>query len=70
MRNDTILGKIFLNVYLVESIFISRFGKNNVMLVSILNFFFYSKDKEGENSKLVMYLIRVKVVKDVDEFFI
>lgn len=69
VRNDTTLGKILLNVYLAESTPISRSGKNNVMLVSIPNPPLYSKDKEGENSKPAMYLIRVKAAKDADELF-
>lgn len=69
MRNDIVFGKIVLNVYLVENILISRLGKNNVMLIFVLNFLFFFKDVEGDNSKFVIYLIRVKTSEDVDEFF-
>ena len=69
VRNDTTLGKIILNIYLAESTPISRSGKNNVILVSVPNPPLYSKPVEGDNSKPVTYLIKVKTAEDADELF-
>lgn len=67
MRNDTALGKILLNVFLGEATPISRYGKNNVLLMSIPNPPVFTKDSDGDNSKPVSYLIRVKTSENADK---
>ena len=69
IRNDTTLGKVLLNVRLLENTPISRSGKNNVMLVCIPNPPLYSKESDGDNSKPATYLIRVKTKEDADKLF-
>ena len=65
IRNDTALGKIILNVIINESTPMSRSGKNNVLLLSVPNPPVFGK--EGDNSKPVSYLIRVKSAENTEE---
>ncbi|XP_046861127.1 nuclear pore complex protein Nup50-like [Xenia sp. Carnegie-2017] len=65
IRNDTALGKIILNVIINESTPMSRSGKNNVLLLSVPNPPVFGK--EGDNSKPVSYLIRVKSAENAEE---
>ena len=65
VRNDTALGKILLNVCVSEATPASRSGKNNVLLMSVPNPPVFGK--EGDNTKPVSYLIRVKTGEGADE---
>ncbi len=65
LRNDTALSKILLNVFVSEATPTSRSGKNNVLLMSVPNPPVFGK--EGDNTKPVSYLIRVKTAENADE---
>ena len=65
IRNDTALSKIILNVFVTKETPTSRSGKNNVLLMSVPNPPVFGKD--GDNSKPVSYLIRVKTAENADE---
>lgn len=65
VRNDTALSKIILNVFVTEETPTSRSGKNNVLLMSVPNPPVFGKD--GDNTKPVSYLIRVKTAENADE---
>lgn len=63
VRADTTLGNILLNVRLSESMPLSRQGKNNVSLMSIIN----PPIPKVSADKPVPMLIRVKTTEDADE---
>ena len=67
VRNDTALGKILLNVFLTKETPTSRSGKNNVLIMSVPNPPVFVKD--GDNTKPVSYLIRVKTAENADELY-
>lgn len=61
VRNDTNLGKILLNIMIVENLPVSRSGKNNVMVVCIP-----TPDAKPPPTSV---LIRVKTSEEADELF-
>lgn len=65
VRNDTAIAKILLNVIVTIETATSRSGKNNVLLMSVPNPPVFGKD--GDNTKPVSYLIRVKTGENADE---
>ncbi|XP_028409477.1 nuclear pore complex protein Nup50-like [Dendronephthya gigantea] len=64
VRNDTALSKILLNIFVSNETPTSRSG-NNVLLMSVPNPPVFGK--EGDNTKPVSYLIRVKTSEKADE---
>eukprot|EP00794_Sanderia_malayensis_P018084 gene18084-19891_t len=67
VRMETSGGNIILNICLHPSLPCSRVGKNNVSIVSVPNPPIFVKPNEGDNSKPVTYLIRVKGTAEADE---
>ena len=66
IRMETAGGKILLNISLHDKLPANRVGKNNVSIVSVPNPPVFLKEKDGDNSKPVTYLIRVKDKHEAD----
>lgn len=67
VRMETAAGKILLNISLHENMPAGRVGKNNVSIISIPNPPVFLKEKDGDNTIPLNYLIRVKDKEEADE---
>ena len=67
VRMETAGGNILLNIMLQPKMPFSRIGKNNVSMVSVPNPPVFAKPNDGDNSKPVTYLIRVKGATEADD---
>ena len=67
VRMETAAGKVLLNISLHKNLPVARVGKNNVSVISIPNPPVFLKEKDGDNTKPLNYLIRVKEKEDADE---
>ena len=69
VRMETTVGKVLLNICLSSSMPVSRTGKNNIILATVPNPPVFLKPAEGDNSKPVTYLIRVKGTIEADDLY-
>jgi nuclear pore complex protein Nup50 len=67
IRADTSLGNILLNVAVLDSMFWSRMGKNNVSFVCVPNPYDPKTYGIDESNSPVTFLIRVKTGENADE---
>ncbi|XP_065070715.1 nuclear pore complex protein Nup50-like [Rhopilema esculentum] len=66
VRMETAGGKVLLNISVSDSIPAGRVGKNNVSIVSVPNPPIFMKATDGDNTKPLNYLIRVKDSNEAD----
>ena len=66
VRMETAGGKVLLNISVSDSIPAGRVGKNNVSIVSVPNPPVFMKAADGDNTKPLNYLIRVKDSNEAD----
>ncbi len=67
VRMETSGGNVILNICLHSSLPSSRVGKNNVSIATVPNPPVFVKPADGDNTKPVTYLIRVKGAAEADE---
>ena len=67
VRMETAAGKVLLNISLHKNIPVARVGKNNVSVMSVPNPPVFLKETEGDNTKPLNYLIRVKNSEEADD---
>ena len=67
VRMETAVGKVLLNISLHKNMPVARVGKNNVSIMSVPNPPVFLKEADGDNTKPLHYLIKVKDNENADE---
>ena len=67
VRMETAAGKVLLNISLQKNLPVARVGKNNVSVMCVPNPPVFLKEADGDNTKPLNYLIRVKGAEDADK---
>ena len=67
IRMETAAGKVLLNISLHKNLPVAKVGKNNVSVMSVPNPPVFLKETEGDNTKPLNYLIRVKNSDEADD---